>query len=148
MFKEEVEELVAYALKEKTSLEAYFGNYSLQGVSGNPWKPDVVIVDTIFSDSEALNYGVKLIAEIKMQDYDFIKENKPKYNTWKEHMWRAYARLGDMTNWEVPKYLLVPYLELRGKFDFFPYFETINVTLLDWSKTEHIEIFGKKIKEL
>lgn len=148
MFKDEVEELIAYGLKEKTSLEAYFGNYSLQGVSGNSWKPDVVIVDTIFSDSEALNYGVKLIAEIKMQNYDFIEENKPNYNTWKEHVWRAYARLGDITNWQVPKYLLFPYLELRGELNVFSYFESIDVILLDWSKTEDVEVFGKKIKEL
>jgi hypothetical protein len=83
-----------------------------------------------------------------MQDYDFIEANKPKYDTWKEHVWRAYARLGNMTNWKVPKYLLFPYLELKGEFDFFSYFGSIDVILLDWSKDEDVEVFGKKIKEL
>ena len=67
----------------------------MQGVSGNWWKPDIVIVDSLARDSEALNYGVKLIGEIKMQDFE---GNRPTIQTYKEHMWRAYARLGDMRN--------------------------------------------------
>lgn len=60
----------------------------------------------------------------------------------------SLSRLGDIANWEVPKYLLFPYLELRGELDVFLYFESIDVILLDWSKTEDVEVFGKKIKEL
>jgi len=64
-------------------------------------------------------------------------------------MWRAYARLGDMKNWQVPKYLLFPYLKEKGRgFDFNAYFRSIDVTLLDWSKTEHVEMLKKQIDKL
>jgi len=148
MFIEEIKELVTDSLKDKNYFEAYFGNYPLRGVSGNSWNPDVVIVNTLFQNSEELSYGIKLIAEIKIQNYDFIKVNKPKSHTWKEHVWRAYARFGDMRNWKVPKYVLFPYIENRGNFDCFSYFNSIDVVLLDWSKIEDVEVFQKKIKGL
>jgi hypothetical protein len=131
MFIEEIKELVIDSLIDKNYFKVYFGNYPLKGISGNLWSPDVVIVNTLFNNSEELNYGVRLITEIKMQNYDFNKGNKPKSHTWKEHVWRAYARFGDMKNWEVPKYVLFPYIENRRNFDCFSYFDSIDVVLLD-----------------
>jgi hypothetical protein len=146
VFKEEIWEFITECLKNKTLLEPYFGTLNLQGFSGNWWKPDIVIVASKAKDSEALGYGVKLIGEIKMQDFP---KSKPKRNTHTEHMWRAYARFGDMKNWQVPKYLLFPYLiERRFGFDFNTYFRSIDVILLDWSKTEHCEMLKKQIDEL
>jgi len=145
-FKDEVWEFITECLKKKPLFERYFGTFSLQGVSGNWWKPDIVIVDSTQRNSEVMNYGVKLIGEIKMEDFD---GTRPRSQTHKEHMWRAYARLGDMKNWQVPKYLLFPYLEEKqGKFDLNAYFSTIDVILLDWSLTEHVEMLKKQISNL
>lgn len=141
-FIEEVVEFITECLRSKPLLEPYFGTFSLDSVSGNSWKPDIVIVSTQLRVID----GVKLIGEIKIQDYE---GKRPTLNTYKEHMWRAYARLGDMKNWQVPKYLLFPYLEEKGRgFDFNAYFRSIDVTLLDWSKTEHVEMLKKQIDKL
>jgi len=142
MFKEEVWEFITECLKNKPLLESHFGTFPLQGVSGNRWRPDIVIVSTQLRVID----GVKLIAEMKIQDYE---GKRPTLNTYKEHMWRAYARLGDMKDWQVPKYVLFPYLvEGKGAFDFNAYFRTIDVILLDWSKTEHVEKLKKQIDKL
>lgn len=142
IFKEEVWEFITERLKNKPLLETHFGTFRLQGVSGNWWKPDIVIVDAQLRIMD----GAKLIGEIKIQDFE---GNRPTIQTYKEHMWRAYARLGDMKNWQVPKCLLFPYLEERGRgFDFNAYFRSIDVTLLDWSKTEHVEMLKKQIDKL
>ena len=141
-FIEEVEEFITECLRSKPLLEPYFGTFSLDSVSRNSWKPDIVIVSTQLRVID----GVKLIGEIKIQDYE---GKHPTLNTYKEHMWRAYARLGDMKNWQVPKYLLFPYLEEKGRgFDFNAYFRSIDVTLLDWSKTKHVEMLKKQIDKL
>lgn len=141
-FIEEVVEFITERLKNKPLLDSHFGTLSLEGVSGNLWKPDIVIVSTQLRVID----GVKLIGEIKIQDYE---GKRPRLNTYIEHMWRAYARLGDMKNWQVPKYLLFPYLEERGRgFDFKAYFRSIDVTLLDWSNTAHVEILKKQVDKL
>jgi len=149
-FKDEVEDFITDRLLEsKLLLEPYFGNVTLETDSGNPWNPDIVIADSRARDSEALGYGVKLIGEIKLQNFESINPKKPKPATHTEHMWRAGARFCDIRNWQVPKYLLFPYLIERPKgFDFNAYFRNMGVTLLDWSKTEHVEMLEKQIDTL
>ena len=139
MFKDEVEEFISECLESKPLLEPRFGNFALECDSGNSWKPDIVIVDSATSD-------VKLIAEIKLENFESIKPKKPRTHTHMEHMWRAGARFCDTRNLQVPKYLLFPYLVERPKgFDFNAYFRNMEVTLLDWNKTEQVEILKKQI---
>lgn len=146
-FKDEVEEFIEGCLESRPLLEPHFGDFSLECISGNSWHPDITIVDSSARGSEALGRGVKLIGEIKIQQYS--EGNRPKLNTYLEHMWRAGARFCDVGNWQIPKYLLFPYLIERPKgFDFNAYFKSMDVLLLDWSKTEHVEILKDQIAEL
>jgi len=141
-FKGEVIEFILECLESKPLLQAHIEKFSLECDSGNSWKPDIVIVDSVTSD-------VKLMEEIKLENYEFGKPKKPRKHTHMEHMWRAGSRFCDVKNWCVPKYLLFPYLVERPRgFDAYAYFKNLDVILLDWSKTEHVEILKKQIDRL
>lgn len=140
-FKDEVEEFIKGCLENKPLPKRYkLEKRTLKCDSGNPWKPDIVIVDST-------NSQVKLVGEIKIQQYS--EGNRSTLNTYLEHMWRAGARFCDVKNHQVPKYLLFPYTKERPKgFDFDAYFRRLDVTLLDWSKIEHREMLRRAIKQL
>jgi hypothetical protein len=139
-FKDEVKRFIEDCLKRKPSLEPHFADWKLICDSGNPWKPDIVIVDSG-------NSQVKFIGEIKMENYGYENPIKPRKHTHTEHMWRAGARFCDVKSRRVPKYLLFPYLVER-RFNFNEYFRHINVTLLNWEKIEDREMLRRTIKQL
>jgi hypothetical protein len=143
-FKDEVTEFITECMNDKPALKSYlFEDYALPCDSGNFWKPDIVIVDLATSE-------VKLIGEVKIEGYAFVANpKKPKAHTHMEHMWRAGSRFCDIRSYQVPKYLLFPYLVQRPRgFNCHAYFDNLNVTLLDWSKIEDIEKLKKQIAML
>jgi hypothetical protein len=138
-FKDEVVEFFEECLESKPLLQMYIETFSLECDSGNLWKPDIVIVDSVSSD-------VKLIGELKLQDFDFSDQKKPRKHTHMEHVWRAGARFCDVKTLQVPKYVLFPYLVERQRgFDCNAYFRALDVILVDWSKTAHIELLKQQI---
>jgi hypothetical protein len=106
------------------------------------WRPDTVIEDSATSD-------LRLIGEIKLENFELRKPKKPRPHTHMEHVWRAGARFCDTRKRQVPNYLIFPYFVERPRgFDFAAYFRNLGVVLLDWSNGRHKEVLREKLKKL
>lgn len=126
-FEADVKTVVEKEIKDLDKLHLEVSKHSLRGVSGNRWTLDMIIKDTTENVHER---SIKAIIECKGPGYD--TGVKPEPQTYREHMLRAYAELGDLRNWNVPKFLVFPYIEETRVFDYKAYFESIGVEIVDW----------------
>ncbi|MEM3383672.1 MAG: hypothetical protein QXD42_03995 [Nitrososphaerales archaeon] len=108
------------------------------------------IDDFVATASRLLNaftYDAKILIEVKGMGW---AGEKPTEQTYREHMLRAYACLGDYRNQkDKKKYVIVPYKSIRQRAsNYESYFKSINTTLLDYSDPKERSILEDEIKRL
>ena len=126
LVKDVLEAIEKYVISNKPHLKV--SQVSLQGFSGNWWRPDIVVEDTSIEDEVE---SIKAIIECK----EVGKETS--YSTYRSsHIPRAYMELADLRNWEKTLRFVVFSKRLdKGKrgFDFDALFSSIDAKIIDWS---------------
>ena len=128
LVKDVLEAIEKYVISNKPHLKVSQGQVSLQGFSGNWWRPDIVVEDTSIEDEVE---SIKAIIECKEVG------EETSYSTYRSsHIPRAYMELADLRNWEKTLRFVVFSKRLdKGKrgFDFDALFSSINAKIIDWS---------------
>lgn len=94
----------------------------------------------------AFKYDPKILIEVKSPGW---AGEKPTEQTYREHMLRAYAYLGDYRNQDNQKYVIVPYkLVKSGGFNYDSYFRSIGALLLDYNNPKDRSILEDRIRSL
>lgn len=156
MLEKKVLDVIKNFKKEKSNLEILsnipnsdLNRIKLPGLSGNLWKPDIVIVKLTKIKSEEIEDLTKLMKDgywekilVIIECKDIGREGvKPSIQTYRNHMQRAYAELGDLRNYECKKFVIVPYIPVQSRgFDYNAYFKSIGVKMIGWNNpSEHSE---------
>ncbi len=95
--------------------------------------------------TNSFRYEAKILVEVKGLGLGGVK---PSEQTYREHMLRAYAKLGDYRNQrDKQKYIVVTYrLDKKQGFDYDSYFKSIDATLISYDNPKEKEILEKEIK--
>jgi len=94
----------------------------------------------------SFRYDVKMLIEVKGVGWG---GEEPTEQTYREHMMRAYACLGDYRNQtDKQKYVIVPYKVAKRGFNYRSYLESIGASLLSYNEPEDRSFLEKKINEL
>jgi len=122
-----LEAIEKYVTTEKPYLKAS-REKPLLGLSGNWWRPDIVVEDTSIEDE---GESVKAIIECK----EVSKGTS--YSTYRySHIPRAYTELADLRNWEKSlRFVIFSRRMDRGKrgFDIDALFSSIDAKIIDWN---------------
>jgi hypothetical protein len=111
------------------------------------WKAVEEFLNAVDRLINSFKYDARILIEVKGIGWS---GEKPTEQTYREHMLRAYACLGDFRNQtDKQKYVIVPYklVKQRG-FDYDRYFRSIDTFLLDYSNSREKSILEDKIKRL
>jgi hypothetical protein len=111
------------------------------------WKAVEEFLNAVDQLINSFKYDARILIEVKGIGWS---GEKPTEQTYREHMLRAYACLGDSRNQtDKQKYVIVPYkLVKQRSFDYDCYFRSIDTFLLDYSNSREKSILEDKIRRL
>jgi len=126
LVKDILEAIEKYVISNKPHLKV--SQVQLQGLSGNWWRPDIVVEDASKEDEME---NIMAIIECK----EVGKETS--YSTYRSsHIPRAYMELADLGNYDKSlKFVIFSRRLDKGKrgFDFDALFSSIDAEIIDWS---------------
>lgn len=94
----------------------------------------------------SFRFDAKMLIEVKGVGWG---GEEPTEQTYREHMLRAYACLGDYRNQtDKQKYVIVPYKVAKRGFNYSRYFESIGASLLSYNEPKDRSFLEQKMNKL
>jgi len=119
-------------------------NELLSAVRESKGKDSITAVNRLI---ESFRYDPKILVEVKGMGF---RGEKPTEQTYREHMLRAYAYLGDFRKQiDKQKYVIVSYkIAKHRRFDYESYLSSIDVHLLDYNNPKERSALEDRIRKL